>query len=241
MSSKESLGRFMPPAKDGRPGSVQSLLAEADNAQAPALLELQEQFATFQENLEQFVSIRESTHGTISLVFEASDSNLSMVNEQMLGFYLAKVFELPKEKFRFLARQEIVEEAERRKAEAAWEKKKTVHKPEAPVAMIKVVVEIVEDQQTIQKDLLRVKTAVRDGSSLLYDLLPSYMSINMGHSGLATRTKLSECHLVSKQGRDIGGTDFVVSLLRSTKSPYCFLVTLLDLVNGEEYCLELLD
>ena len=74
-----------------------------------------------------------------------SPAKMSMVNEQMLAFYLAKVFQLPKEKFRFLATQEIVEEAERLKAEAAWEKRKTVHKPEAPVALIKMVVEIVED------------------------------------------------------------------------------------------------
>ena len=52
--------------------------------------------------------------------------------------------------------------------------------------MIKIVVEIIEDHESIRQDILEMKTEVRDGSSLLYDLLPSYLTINMGHSGLAT-------------------------------------------------------
>ena len=185
--------------------------------------------------------MREQTHGTMSLVFESSTANLQMISEEMLSFYLAKVFMTSKEKFRFLERQEIVEEVERIRAAAAIENRTTIQRPDPPVEMIKVIVEIIEDQETIQKDLLRIKTSIRDGSCLLYDLLPAYMTINMGYSGLATRQKLKECHLISKQGREISGTDFVVSLFRSTTNPYCFFVTLLDLVNGEEYCLELAD
>jgi len=64
--------------------------------------------------------------------------------------------------------------------------------------MIKIVIEIIEDKTCIKQDLLEFKTAIRDGSSLLYDLLPSYLCINMGYSGLATSNEISNCHLVSK-------------------------------------------
>ena len=64
--------------------------------------------------------------------------------------------------------------------------------------MVKIVFEIVEDHQTIEKDILRVKTEIKDGSSLLYDLTPSYMGINFGHSGLMTRSKLSDTHILLK-------------------------------------------
>jgi hypothetical protein len=65
------------------------------------------------------------------------------------------------------------------------------------------------------------------------------MCINMGYSGLATSNKLNECHLIKKQGLQVSGQDFVVSLLRSIKNPYCFLVNLLNFSTGENYCLEL--
>ena len=105
--------------------------------------------------------------------------------------------------------------------------------------MVKIVIEIIEDRANIGYDLLELKTAIRDGSSLLYDLLPSYLSLNMGHSGLATKNNISKCHLVSKQGRQINGVDFVVNLLRSTVNPYCFIVVILNLETGEEHSLEL--
>ena len=108
-----------------------------------------------------------------------------------------------------------------------------------PIEMIKVIVEIIADQQLVKHDIADLKTAIRDGSSLLYDLLPSYLSINMGHSGLATSNNIKSCNLISKQGRQINGVDFVVNLLRSTVNPYCFIVVILNLESGEEYCLEL--
>ena len=37
-----------------------------------------------------------------NLVFEADETNLAMINESMLTFYLSKAFRLPKEKFRVL-------------------------------------------------------------------------------------------------------------------------------------------
>ena len=105
--------------------------------------------------------------------------------------------------------------------------------------MIKVNIEINEDYHLIKHEMIELKMAIRDGSSLLYDLLPSYLSINMGHSGLATANGIKDCHLISKLGRCISGIDFVVNLMRSIINPYCFIVVILNLEKGEEYCLEL--
>lgn len=114
-----------------------------------------------------------------------------------------------------------------------------MHKRDVPVEMIKVVIEIIEDHSLVRHDIFDLKTAIRDGSSLLYDLLPSYLCINMGHSGLATSNNIKNCTLISKQGRQINGVDFVINLMRSTINPYCFIVVILNLETGEEYCLEL--
>jgi hypothetical protein len=65
------------------------------------------------------------------------------------------------------------------------------------------------------------------------------MGVNFGHSGLMTRSKLSEMTLMLKQGRHIYGVDYVVSLLRAKENPYVFMVLCMNLVTGEEYALEL--
>ena len=80
-------------------------MGEMDPATSPpALVELQDKCQRLESNLQEFVSVREQTRGTISLVFEAAPAHLQMINEQMLSFYLAKVFMISKEKFRFLER-----------------------------------------------------------------------------------------------------------------------------------------
>ena len=63
---------------------------------------LERKFENYKANVKEFVRIRESNHGSISLVFEAASANFSMVNESILQFYLSRIFKLPKEKFRFL-------------------------------------------------------------------------------------------------------------------------------------------
>ena len=105
--------------------------------------------------------------------------------------------------------------------------------------MVKIVVEIVQDHSCLRQDLLEMKTAIQDGSSLLYDLLPSYVNIYMGKSGLATSHEIGTCQLINKRGTVINNQDFVVNLLRSKLNPYCFIVVILNLESGEEYCLEL--
>lgn len=86
-----------------------------DNEAQEKLQAMETKFATFRQNVQEFVRIRESTYGTISLVFETAQTNESMINESMLQFYLSRIFNLPKEKFRFLKIDSFV--AERRMME----------------------------------------------------------------------------------------------------------------------------
>jgi len=71
---------------------------------------LERKFENYKSNVKEFLRIRESTNGTISLVFEASQANFSMINEQILQFYLSRIFRLPKEKFKFLQTYYIQDE-----------------------------------------------------------------------------------------------------------------------------------
>lgn len=61
--------------------------------------------------------------------------------------------------------------------------------------MAKVLIEIVDDQNSkilvtviflldIDKYLKQLKTQVRDGTSLLFDLQPLFLSLNLGQCGL---------------------------------------------------------
>jgi hypothetical protein len=103
----------------------------------------------YAENLKEFVNLRESTYGTISLVFESKDANNSMVNESMISYYLSRVFDLPKDKFRFISCHTFVQEAHQLQLQKDWDIKKTVHRPQAEIEMTKMVVEIIEDQKSI--------------------------------------------------------------------------------------------
>lgn len=80
-------------------------------------------------------------------------------------------------------------------------KTKLLRKKELPVEFIKVVIEVIQEHTLFRHRMFEIKLAIRDGSSLLYDLIPSYLSINMGYSGLATANGLENCQLISKRGR----------------------------------------
>lgn len=90
--------------------SVHSLFQAMDNEAQETLQALERRFETYKSNVKEFVRIRESTHGTISLVFEASKTNIAMINESILVFYLSRIFRLPKSKFRFLKTYHFFEE-----------------------------------------------------------------------------------------------------------------------------------
>lgn len=186
----------------------------------------------YQENVAQYLNIREQTMGLVSVVFEANPGNESMMQESILLYYLAKCLEVPKEKLRvvekndfFLVRSEEVD----------------VHRrpPTEPLAMVKFTVEIAQDNESVERLLLNARIAINDGSSLLFDLSPSYLGIHLGHSGLMTRTRLADMTLMLKQGRRLHDQDFIVSLLRAKNDPYVFMVLCQDLSTGQEYALVL--
>ena len=194
-NSSHMMSRLKSRASGVSGGSVHALVAALEHETQSALNDLEDKLKTYQDNVKEFLNMREQTMGTISLVFEANESNSSMINEAILTYYLSKSFQLPKDKFRILSKIEFVQTADEL---AAQQVDSVVKKPPVPVVMVKIVFEIIQDQADIAKDLLRVKTEIKDGSSLLYDLTPSYMGINFGHSGLMTKCKLTETHLLLK-------------------------------------------
>ena len=90
--------------------SVNSIVQVMEHEAQEKIQALEKQFEIYKSNVQQFVRIRESSHSTISLVFEASQTNLSMVNDSMLLFYLSRIFRLPKDKIRFLQTYNLYEE-----------------------------------------------------------------------------------------------------------------------------------
>ena len=69
---------------------------------------MEDKIKVYQENVKEFLNLREQTMGTISLVFEVNESNSSMINEAILMYYLSRSFHLPKDKFRILNKIEFV-------------------------------------------------------------------------------------------------------------------------------------
>lgn len=57
--------------------------------------------------------------------------------------------------------------------------------------MTKILLEIVEEREKLEAKSAALRADINDGSSLLFDLLPSYVCFNLGQGGLATRNKLS--------------------------------------------------
>lgn len=52
------------------------------------------------------------------------------------------------------------------------------------ITVAKILIEIVDHQDSIDKYLKQLKTQVRDGTSILFDLQPLYLSLNLGCTGL---------------------------------------------------------
>jgi len=168
-----------------------------------------------------------------NLVFEADETNLAMINESMLTFCLSKAFRIPKEKFRVLSTENFFAEYTETTSQLGEDKNANsftpLQKPHDPVGLVKVSVELIEDLPNIQRALSLVRSEIRDGSSLLFDLVPVYIGICLGRSGLATRNRIDEFHVVEKRGMNLHGQDYVASVMRNKVNPYIFLVLLLNL------------
>lgn len=52
----------------------------------------------------------------------------------------------------------------------------------------------------IDKYLKTLKNQIREGISILYDLSPLYISLNLGQTGLNDLTNLNDFHLIRKMG-----------------------------------------
>ena len=179
-----------------------------------------------------------------TLVFEADETSMALINEAMLTYYLSKTFRIPKEKFRVLTTESYVADHVKKPsnlADQASGKSGPLSKPMPPVALVKITIELSEDLPNIQRALSLVRSEIRDGSSLLFDLVPVYMGICLGRSGLATRNRLDEFHLLEKRGMHLDGEDYITSVLRNKTNPYVFMVLLMNLKQGSEYVLELLE
>lgn len=66
------------------------------------LIEMQNQLQNYNKNVQSFINIRESNISMFNLIFEADETNMGLINEAILTYYLAKSFRIPKEKFKIL-------------------------------------------------------------------------------------------------------------------------------------------
>ena len=196
--------------------------------------QLQAKFEAYQTNVSSYIQIKESNKNTISLVFDPNEANPSMLSESILKLYLQKVYRLPQDKFRLLSSRNIVKEVLK-----PFKETQKVKKAAEEVVMAKILIEIVDDGESLESKSAQLRADINDGSSLLFDLLPAYVSFNLGQSGLASHTKLAECRVLQKQGISIDGVQHIVTLLRHRVDPYIFLVVAINLTTGEEYVLEL--
>lgn len=70
-----------------------------------------EELNTFKNTINEFVSLREDKRATFTLAFDLeSTPNLKqLINFDILNFYFSKIFEMQKDKFRFLRTEYLCE------------------------------------------------------------------------------------------------------------------------------------
>jgi hypothetical protein len=95
----------------------------------------------------------------------------------------------------------------------------------------------------VDKYLKLLKTQIREGTSILYDLQPLFLSLNLGQCGLQLSDMrshlLKEYHLLRRRGALIKDEEFVVSVLRHLKDPLSFKIIASSTEMGEEFILDL--
>ena len=74
-------------------------------------------------------------------------------------------------------------------------------------------------EHLVEKCLNNLKCQVRDGTSLLYDIEPLFVTINLGQSGFADESYLNEYMLIKRVGAFISNREFLVSVLRHLNNP----------------------
>jgi hypothetical protein len=105
----------------------------------------------------------------------------------------------------------------------------------------------VDDQENVDRYFKQLKHQIREGTSLLYDIAPLYLSINLGQCGLTPKDSrtayLKDYHLIKRRGLVIARDDFVVSVLRHKTDPLSFKIIAAGASHssqeGQEYILDL--
>jgi hypothetical protein len=167
-----------------------------------------------------------------SLTLEITKDNMAMITEAMLKFYLNKSLKIDKDKLRVLKTDQ----------EQFILPKKGGQLKGEEITVAKILIEIVDDQENIDKYLKQLKTQVRDGTSILFDLQPLFLSLNLGCTGLQINDQaplIRDYHLIKRKGVSFKEEDFVVSVLRHKRDPMCFKLIAASQDLGEEYMLDL--
>lgn len=63
--------------------------------------------------------------------------------------------------------------------------------------------------------------------------------MNLGSSGFSIHHNLNEFLLIYKNGQEIQGIEYVISILRHKTKPLIFKIIALNLENREEFMMEL--
>lgn len=137
-----------------------------------------------------------------------------MINEAMLKYYLNKCLKIDKSKFRFISTDQENFAIQR---PIGGTREEESDEADEEVTVVKIVIEIVDDQDNVDRYFKQLKHQIREGLSLLYDIEPLYLSINLGQCGLSPKDKsvyMRDFHLIKRKGVVINRQDFVVSVLR---------------------------
>lgn len=147
-----------------------------------------------------------------------------MINESILTLYMSKVYNLPKEKLKVLSSTNFTKNIDH--------DSKSLRKEVEQIVLTKILIEIVQETDKLEKKQAGIQASINDGSNLLFDIMPSYMCFNLGNCGLATKNKLQECHILSKTGLMLEGNNFIVTLLRHNLQPDIFMIVAINMKHG---------
>ena len=196
------------------------------------IMKKNEEIMNFKENVQTYVNLKVSQRNMFSLTLEITKDNMAMITEAMLKFYLNKSLKIDKDKFRVLKTDQELFVLPKKGGQLKGEE----------ITVAKILIEIVDDQDSIDKYLKQLKTQVRDGTSILFDLQPLFLSLNLGCTGLQINDKaplIRDYHLIKRKGVSFKEEDFVVSVLRHKRDPMSFKLIAASQDLGEEYMLDL--
>lgn len=144
-------------------------------------------------------------------------------HEEQLGLYLAKSLQVSLEKLRLIS----VNTDDRLE-----------HDRDA--AVVVYLYEIIDDVKQLQvlKCLNRLRTQIRDGTSLLFDLNPVYVGVNIGSVfGFVYEKPIDDYYLLRREGMYFGERQLLVTLLKHPEHYY--KVIGYDVTSNEEFTLSL--